>query len=237
MNCPGCAEQHFGKSSKMSVLMNLANFPVFDLLNSQQIENLHQNARFVKYEPNSCIFLQMELADHIYGVMDGMVKTGIKTEDGKEMIKHLIRPGSLFGNDGILGRQRHTEFAKTLNAAAVIMAVPVPVVRNLMAENIQFLEAVIQVVAKALQQTETRLEVLLTADVRTRIVHFLKGNSDNEQEIHLDKLQRYGLTQQDIALMIGATRQTVAIILNDMRKQNLIDFTRKEFVIKDKMWE
>lgn len=217
--------------------MNPAIFPVFDLLNSQQIEKLHQNALFVKYEPNSCIFMQMEPAGHLYGVVDGMVKTGIRTDDGREMIKHLIRPGSLFGTDGILGRQRHPEFAKTLNAPAVVMAIPVQIIKDLMAENVQFLETIIQVVAKTLQQTETRLEVLLTADVRTRIVHFLKGNTDNEQEIHLDKLQRFGLTQQDIALMIGATRQTVAIILNDMRKQNLIDFTRKEFVIKDKMWE
>ena len=217
--------------------MNPAIFPVFDLLNSQQIENLQQNAHFIKYEPNSCIFMQMEPARHIYGVVDGMVKTGIRTDDGKEMIKHLIRSGNLFGTDGILGRLRHNEFAKTLNAPAMVMAIPVQIVKDLMAENVPFLEAIIQVVAKTLQQTETRLEVLLTADVRTRIVHFLKGNTDIEQEIHLDKLQRYGLTQQDIALMIGATRQTVAIILNEMRKQNLIDFTRKEFVIKDKMWE
>lgn len=217
--------------------MNPAIFSVFDLLNSQQMENLHQNARFTKCEPNSCIFMQMEPADYIYGVMDGMVKTGIKTDDGREMIKHLIRPGSLFGIAGIIGSQRHTEFAKTLNAPAMVMAVPVQIIKDLMAQNIQFLGAIIQLVAKTLHQTESRLEVLLTADVRSRILHFLKGNPDNEQEIHIDKLQRFGLTQQDIALMIGATRQTVAIILNDMRKQNLIDFTRKEFVIKGKMWE
>ena len=44
---------------------------------------------------------------------------------------------------------------------------------------------------------------------------------------------KHSLTQQDIANLVGASRQTVAAILNELRKSNLIHFNRNTILIRD----
>ena len=175
----------------------------------------------------------MDYTENIYGVINGMVKTGIITDSGKVMIKNLVNPSSFFGICGLAGQQHRSEFAQSLNASSTVVSIPVKQIRILMRENELFLQAVVQLVGKALCQAENRLEMLLTSDVRTRIMSFLKEQvKENTDSNQVETMLRFGLTQHDIAQMIGATRQTVAIILNEMRKENLIDFSRKKFVIK-----
>jgi CRP/FNR family transcriptional regulator, cyclic AMP receptor protein len=213
--------------------MNPGFFSIFGLLDNQQLEKLEKQALLMKLDAGSHLFQQMDYSENIYGVMEGMIKTGIEIDGGKTMVKRIICAGEIVGLEGITGSQRRTEFAQALNGGTTIMCVPVNIVKELMHVNEQFMLAVVHLVGKNLQQSESRLESLLTADVRTRIMHFLKehvrGNGSGDQ---LETLLRFGLTQQDIAQMIGATRQTVAIIMNEMRKENLIDFSRKKIVVK-----
>jgi CRP-like cAMP-binding protein len=104
-----------------------------------------------------------------------------------------------------------------------------------MRQSESFSKGIVEIVAKALFRSEKRLEVLLTADVRTRISFFLEDNlTRNNSPIPIETLLHEGLTQQDIATMIGATRQTVAMVLNEMRKDDKIEFNRKEIVVKSR---
>jgi CRP-like cAMP-binding protein len=70
--------------------------------------------------------------------------------------------------------------------------------------------------------------------VRTRIVEFLKENADSRgRQVGLETMIKHSLTQQDIANLVGASRQTVAAILNELRKSNLIHFNRNTILIRD----
>jgi CRP-like cAMP-binding protein len=85
-----------------------------------------------------------------------------------------------------------------------------------------------------LRRAEKQCESLILKDVRTRIVEFLKENADSRgRQVGLETMIKHSLTQQDIANLVGASRQTVAAILNELRKSNLIHFNRNTILIRD----
>jgi len=79
------------------------------------------------------------------------------------------------------------------------------------------------------------LESLIFKDARARIIDFLKDAADRHgRRIGIDELLvKHSLTQQDIANITGTSRQTVTSVLNDLKKLNLIHFTRRSFLIRD----
>lgn len=220
-----------------SILSNpfvaLGQLPVFDRLCAVEAAAVISLVTVQVYSKNCYVYQIGDPTDRVYLLLKGIIKTGISVPDNKEIVRSLIRPGDFFGFGGILDQKKHAEFAKSLNADIQVLSIATTDFIHIMSKSAAFAHGVIQMVGNALARSESRLEMLLTSDVRTRIAYFLKENAqtDNSQD-GIETLLRYGLTQQDIAHIIGATRQTVALVLNELRKENRIDFSRKKFVLK-----
>ena len=66
------------------------------------------------------------------------------------------------------------------------------------------------------------------------VVEFLKESAgERGRQVGYETLVKHGLTQQDIANLVGASRQTVTAILNELKKSNLIHFNRNTILIRD----
>lgn len=226
------------RSIMVSILSNpfiaLGKLPVFDRLCAVELEEVSSQVTVQTFAKNSYVYQIGDATDRVYLLLKGIIKTGILLSDNKEVVRNLIKPGEFFGFGGILEQKKHAEFAKSLNADIQVLSIATNDFIQIMSKSSAFAQGVIQMVGNALVRSESRLEMLLTSDVRTRIAYFLKENAqtDNSQD-GIETLLRYGLTQQDIAHIIGATRQTVALVLNELRKENRIDFSRKKFVLKN----
>lgn len=219
-----------------SNLLNSFELSELPLLNSLSRELLNEVVTKVKvhtFPKNTFIFKPGEKNNEICLLLEGVIKNGIILPDGKELIQHIFKPLDFFGFGSLTGKSVRVHYAKSLSPYCTILTIPCETVTQLMHQSEQFSKGVIETIAKALYRSEKRLEVLLTADVRTRIAFFLEENiTSNNAPIPIETLLHEGLTQQDIATMIGATRQTVAMVLNEMRKDDKIDFNRKKIVIK-----
>jgi len=104
-----------------------------------------------------------------------------------------------------------------------------------MKNNFKFSGAVLLMMGGRLRRAEERLESLIFKDARARIIDFLKDAAGRQgRRIGIDELLvKHSLTQQDIANITGTSRQTVTSVLNDLKKSNLIHFTRRSFLIRD----
>lgn len=221
-----------------SILSNpfiaLGQLPVFDRLCSVEAAAVMPHVTVQTHARNCYVYQAGDPTDRVYLLLKGIIKTGILLPDNKEVVRNLIKAGDFFGFGGVLEQKTHPEFAKSLNADIQVLSMATTEFLSIMSRSTAFAQGVIQMVGQALVRSESRLEMLLASDVRTRIAYFLKENAqiDSNQE-GIETLLRYGLTQQDIAHIIGATRQTVALVLNELRKENRIDFSRKKFVLKN----
>ena len=154
--------------------------------------------------------------------------------DGKEIIKSIIHPQAMFGEMCLMGQEKRVDFAKTMNSGVEYFTVSNKVFSQLMKSNRELNDNFMDIIGKRLTQAESRLESLIFKDARSRIIDFLKDSLDKRgRKVGFEMMFKHSLTQQDIANLTGTSRQTVTSVLNELKKENLIYFTRNSILVRD----
>lgn len=212
----------------------LRNFPLFDCLTEEDftvMESMVETQIKPKY---AFLYMSDEPSDAIYFLSKGIVKTGTHSEDGREVIKSILHPISMFGELGLVGEQSRTEFARAMNQEVHFCTIQIKDFKKLMHRNHDLCMKIMQIVGNRLMQAENRLEALIFKDARARIIDFLKDSViQRGRKVGYEMLLKHCLTQQDIANITGTSRQTVTSVLNELRKENLIYFNRRTILIRD----
>ena len=116
----------------------------------------------------------------------------------------------------------------------VCLEIKKELVYEMIEKNTNLAICVIKLIGKRLEYVQNRASSLVLHDARTRIVDFIKNNVRQfGQQVGLEMLLKHTFTQQDIADFTGTSRQTVTTVLNELRKNNKIQFRRKTMLIRD----
>lgn len=208
--------------------------PLFQALGEREIEQLSSSARRIEIPKQHRIYNAGDSSDTIYILNRGIVKIGRHSQEGREVIKQIVHPVSIFGEMGLVGEQERQSFAMAMNNEIVLYVFSVREIQELLRSNAQLSIEMLKYFGKRLRRTESRLESLIFKDARERIIDFLKDAARKRGErVGYETLIRHSLTQQDIANITGTSRQTVTSVLNDLRKSNLIYFNRRSILIRD----
>ncbi len=211
-----------------------SKLPLFEALNAQELEYLADITQYRRAPKFQFIFMPDEPADHLYFLLKGRVKTGTFSNDGREVIKEILQPETLFGDLALAGETTRSEFAQALHDEAEYLAIKIADFQQLMQQNQRLVFACLYHLSQRLQRVEDRLAKLVLKDARERIIEFLIETAGREgRRVGYETLVKHHLTQQDIANLTGTSRQTVTSVLNDLRKSNLIYFNRNSILIRD----
>ena len=212
----------------------LLKLDIFEGLPEEEFNLLGALANVWEVRKNNFIYQPGDLADRVFFVLDGMVKTGTYNEEGKEAIKHIICRGEMFGELGLSGVHNRSDFASTLKKEATVLYLPVGEMRGAMSRNPELGLNIINKLGDRIKQSEKRLEELIFKDSRARIISFIRTQAGKTGQAFGDEvLVKHGLTQQDMANLTGTSRQLVTIILNELRKEDQINFDRSSILIRD----
>ena len=212
----------------------LEQFPLFATLSPSERELLASFVELKTKPKYSYIYLHGDESDRIYFLIKGVVKIGSHNNDGKEVIKTILHPLCMFGELGIVGEPFRKDFARVMNADAQYFTLKVEDFRRLMRSNNGLTNQVLNLVGERLRTVENRLESLIFKDARTRIIDFIRDTaSARGRQVGFETLIKHSLTQQDIANITGTSRQTVTSVLNELKKDNQIYFTRKSILVRD----
>lgn len=220
--------------TKMDLTDLLRDFSIFSHLSEEEFGKLTQISNIRTYKKNRYIFRPGDPCHYIHFLIDGTLKIGCTSSDGREVIKSILHPRAMFGNESLFGQDEYEDFAKVISSDVTLVSIRVDEFKELMAGNVQLNFNIINLLGKKLKKTENRLESLIFNDARTRIVNFIKENANNfGRQVGFEMLLKHSLTQQDIANYTGTSRQTVTSVLNDLKKSNQIYFKRKSILIRD----
>ena len=109
---------------------------------------------------------------------------------------------------------------------------------DLMRDNQNFSFRIYKFIGFKLQKLERRLQLLLFKDAKTRLNEFLDelcvdyGYNCSETGDHIIN---HPYTQKDIASLIGISRPTLNLLMNELKENNLLDFQRKQIRIYKKI--
>jgi len=219
-------------SSKITFL---EQFPIFDVLTNDELTQLGEMVELKKRPKYAYIYSRNDSSEFIYFLLKGTIKIVTHSNDEKEVIKSVLHPLSMFGELCIVGQENRTDYAKAMNQEVHYFSLKLEDLRKIMRTNHRLSNKILFMMGERLHRVESRLESLIFKDARTRIIDFIKDSAEKRgRRIGIDEtLVKHSLTQQDIANITGTSRQTVTSVLNDLKKSNLIHFTRKSILIRD----
>ncbi len=213
---------------------NLSEVSLFEDLSGQELLDLAELSNVKKYNKHQIIYRVDDPADDVYILINGVVKIISKSLDGREVIKTIIHPKSLFGTEYISAQGTRSNSAKSVDKDVMCLHISSHDFKIYLKNNWQLTDRFIKMLGTRLMYVEERFESLVFKDARERIIDFLKDNAKiNGRQIGLEMLVKHSLTQQDIANYTGTSRQTVTYVLNDLKRQNQIYFKRKSILIRD----
>lgn len=212
----------------------LQNFPLFNELSEEELMQLTAMVKLEKYKKFEDIYKVGDPSTTIFFLVKGMMKLSTQSDDGREVIKHILHPMAMFGELGVVGEKRRKENAIAIDRDVQIYSLKVIHLRRLIQSNHDLLMKLLALIGNRLRHVEDRLESLIFKDARERIIDFLKQSATKQGKmVGYETLIKHSLTQQDIANITGTSRQTVTSVLNDLRKANLIYFNRRSILIRD----
>ncbi|MCA9132961.1 MAG: Crp/Fnr family transcriptional regulator [Planctomycetales bacterium] len=212
---------------------HVRNCSLFQRLSEPLLASLEQRARVRKFPKGTSIYLPTDQADGAFLLADGRVRIGSTTPDGKQCILALVEPGELFGELAVVDSGFREERAEaSVNSTVVLL--PGDHLRDLMEQSPHLALGITKLIGLRRKRVERRLRSLLFRSNRERLSHLL-----------LELAEQYGkpvaaglelaikLSHQDLAAIIGATRETVTTVLGEMQSEGLLQIKRQRLVVRD----
>ena len=207
---------------------------LFKVLCPHKFKAFKKDHNFDAYKKKDYIYFTEDSANKVYLIEKGKVKVGYYSEEGIEVIKAILSKGQLFGEKAILGESVRNEFAQSIDNSTSICPISVEKMHDLMRDNQTFSFKVYKFIGFKFKKLERRLQLLMFKDTKTRLLEFLNelcedyGYDCPKTGNHIIK---HPYTQKDIASLIGTSRPTLNILLNELKVENIIDFDRKQIEI------
>lgn len=212
----------------------LKHVKLFSDLSDEEIKLIDSITRMEYIPKQQPIYIPSEGGDNVYLLKQGHVKISRLMEDGRELTLTILEPGEIFGEiEALTDKTRNTQ-AVALDDSYIC------VIRKKDFES--FLKKrpdtsikLTKLIGIRLMSLENRIDDILYKDVPARLASSLLklaeqfGHVDNAG-VHL----QLRLTHQELANLIASTRETVSRTLGKFREKGLIEFNRKEILIKDK---
>jgi CRP/FNR family transcriptional regulator, cyclic AMP receptor protein len=213
---------------------HLRRFSVFEHFDRHELQSVTRVLHMRQYSPREAVYLSTQPRDNVYFLLTGRVKvTRIDAHTGKELILYIIRPGELFG----LLRGRHgSEHAGNSAIAmerSMVGYVPRPDFERL-AQRRSVAAELNRMADERLMSVTHRLEEMVFRDVPSRLADLLLRLAEQfPRERDGVRGIDVRLTQQDIADMIGSTRESASIVINDFKRRGLLDVKRRNIWLVD----
>lgn len=208
---------------------------LFAILCPHRLKKYKDSHEFNSYKKNDYIYFEEDSADKVYLINYGKVKIGYITEDGEEVIMAILSKGEIFGEKAILGEEKRNEFAQALDKETSICPISTAEMIELLRENKDFSLKIYKFLGFRFKKLERRLQLMLFKDTKTRLREFIKELSEDfgyKNVITGDIIIRQPYTQKEMATLIGTSRPTLNILLNELKEEDYLDFNRKEIILK-----
>jgi len=174
----------------------------------------------------------------IYFVVKGKVKIAESNDMGDELIKDILTQEDFFGDLSLHGNISSDEYAEALTANTIVCLFNVSDFRRILQTNPSVALMYATKVSSKLRKLENRHADLVFRDAKARLIHFIKNWARMDGSLIGNKIvvPNY-LTHSDIAGFISTSRQSVNVLLNELRDSGLLFYNRKKIELNDpRMW-
>lgn len=193
-------------------LVVLRNIPLFSGLDESELERLSKVAMRRRAARGEQVVRAGEDAETLIVMLTGRAKVTNFDEEGREIILAWLGPGEFFGEMGLIdGSSRSASVVAVENCE--LLTIGKQEFQRCMQDNFQVAQKLMQILVRRLREADRNIESLALLDVYGRVARLLLDLSEEEDG---KRLVRKKISKQDMARMIGASREMVSKVMRDL---------------------
>lgn len=209
----------------------LRRVSIFKGLNDEALRAIGSSLRSQRYSKDTTIFNQDDEGDSLYIIVKGRVKVVLYGENGREAILTIFGPGDFFGEMSLLDGQPRSANIITLENTTTLALSRSDFTNHLHANPATALR-ILEEMCIRLRYADDIIGNLALLDVYGRVARILIGLAKKDGEV-VDEgvLIRQRPTQQELASMIGTSRETVSRVLSEYQRRGMLSMQGKSVLL------
>ena len=207
----------------------LRNVPLFAGLDEAQLKVLARVIVRTSFSRNITIIRAGDPTDTLYIVINGRLKVLLCDDQGREVILSLLGPGEVFGEMGLLDDSPRSANVVTQEPCETL-SISKTDFKRILAENSELSLMVMRGLVKRLREADRKIGSLALMDVYGRVARLLLEMAD---DVDGEKVVVKKVSKQDIAKMIGASREMVSRVMKDLQLGGYIEVRGRSIVLRD----
>lgn len=211
----------------------LARAGIFQGVEPAAISALTDQLHYIDFRSGHTVFAEGQPGDRLYIIVSGKVKIGRRAPDGRDSLLTVLGPSDMFGELSIFDPGPRTSSATTITDVRAV-SMDREAVRAWIADRPDIAERMLRVLARRLRRTTHDLADLIFTDVPGRVAKQLLQLAHRFGTREGDALRvNHDLTQEELAQLVGASRETVNKTLADFAHRRWISLEGKSVLIRD----
>ncbi len=211
----------------------ISRVPLFAGLNEQQFAALASRASQASLRRGEVLFEEGEQGDRLFIVTEGKIKLGHRSNDGRESLIAILGPGEIIGELTLFDPGPRSTTA-TAVSSATLLSLDHSDLSALLDQSPEAAKHMLRALAQRLRRTNESLSDLVFSDVPGRVAKALldlakRFGRPTDSGIHVG----HELTQEELAQLVGASRETVNKSLADFVSRGWIRLEGRAVTLLD----
>jgi CRP/FNR family cyclic AMP-dependent transcriptional regulator len=203
--------------------------PLFASFPDEQLRTLVTVVTRRSAPRGSTIMAAGDPTDSLYIIISGRLKVMMGDADGKEVILSILGPGEFFGEMGLIDDSPRSASVVAIEPCE-LLSIAKRDFKKCLAENFEMATAVMRGLVRRLREADRKIGSLALLDVYGRVARLLL---DMAEDVNGQKMVTKRLPKQDIAKMIGASREMVSRVMKDLQMGGYIEMRGSTIVLRD----
>lgn len=214
----------------MAMLSNLdliRRVPLFSMLTIDQAQVIADGVVKRRFRRGEIIVEQGRKSDALFILLSGRARVITSDSRGREVILAVLEPGSYLGEMSLIDNEPHSATVRAEVQTDVLVLGRAEFAACL-PESSSLSYAILRGLVARLRNADRQIESLALLDVYGRVARALldMAQDDNGQRVIRQKVSR-----QDLAKVVGASREMVSRVMKDLEERDLIDTQDNGWVV------
>jgi CRP/FNR family transcriptional regulator len=194
---------------------------VFDVLKEEQVMKIAENSKIIELKAGNMLFRPDDMVESIYIIHQGKVKIYKLNEAGKQLTLAYLVPGNIIGEVDIFSMRPRGVFAE-IAEDAMLCVINKDYLREIILNYPELTEKMFELVCSRVKELEDDVYNQAICNTRDKIVNKLLNMSQLEKDNSNSKTAIIDITHQELAEMIGSSRETVSLTLKTLENSHYI---------------
>ena len=203
----------------LSSLELIRRVPLFAMLSAAQADSVAQAVSKCRFKRGAVLVEQGQKSDSLTILLSGRARVFTTDARGREVILATLQPGDCIGEMSLIDDQPHSATVRAETQSDALLLGRNEFLRCLY-EDASMAQAVLESLVRRLRSADQKIESLALMDVYGRVARVLIDAAVEDE--HQQWIVREKISRQDLAKMVGASREMVSRVMKDLEERGFV---------------